>query len=111
MQQRKRRRLPHLFALTSAPPPSLSLCIYIYIYIWFRAPRLLIFCFFVTRTWPQVRTLSGGRAVVELDDDLLALGQRHLAANEALVAQVLRLGFKTFELRAFKSGNVSKLVL
>ena len=58
-----------------------------------------------------MRTLSGGRAVVEVDHDLVPLGQQHLLANQALVAQVLELGFSTFELRPFKSGNVSKPVM
>jgi len=48
---------------------------------------------------------------VEVDHDLVPLGQQHLLANQALVAQVLELGFSTFELRPFKSGNVSKPVM
>ena len=59
----------------------------------------------------KLRTLPGGRAVVEVDHDLVQLGQQHLVANEALVAQVLKLGFSTFELRPFKSGDVSKPVM
>ena len=53
----------------------------------------------------RVRVMSQGRAVVEVDDDLLEMAAlRHAAFEAALVGE---LGFKSVDIRPFRSGAVS----
>ena len=57
----------------------------------------------------RIRVMSQGRAVVEVDDELLEMAAlRHAAFEAALVGE---LGFKSVDIRPFRSGAVSMKIM